>query len=108
MKNLLVLLSLILLSNLLFGHGKEVHKYIVREAWKLVEYQMPEMSQSPMKNWVGTDETIYYSKIVAGAYNEDEQDIIYMNCGWNFLTGCVMTTVNHFWDAEAGEYVSAR
>ncbi len=88
----------------LYAHDKIVHQYIVKEAWKLIEYQMPEMETSTMKGWIGNDETEYCTNIVSGAYNEDNQDIIYMNCGWNFLTGCVETTLNHFWSADAGEY----
>jgi hypothetical protein len=104
MRRLSIFFFVLFLSGVIQAHEPEVHQYIVREAWKLLKYQIPQMSSTDINNWVGTDETEYLYKIVSGAWNEDQQDIIYMNCGWNFITGCVMTTVNHFWSADAGDY----
>ena len=93
----------VVISTELFAHEQYFHQYIVREAWKLVENQVPELIGSDIANWIGDDQTSYCLCVASGAYNEDTQDIIYQNCGWNFLTGCVLTSVNHFWDADAGD-----
>lgn len=107
MRNIYIIAStffILIQVNIVYSHGQDVHQHIVREAWKLVEYQVPELIGSDIANWIGEDQTDYCLCVVSGAYNEDQQDIIYRNCGWNFLSGCVMTSVNHFWDADAGDY----
>ncbi len=105
MKNIIVASAFCIFVNVnfLYSHGQNVHQHIVREAWKLVEHQVPELIGSDMANWIGHDQTDYCLCVVSGAYNEDEQDIIFRNCGWNFYPGCVLTSVNHFWDADAGD-----
>lgn len=93
-----------------FGHVQNVHRYIVSEAWKLLEYEKPECRNSIMAPWIGdVGNTTYLTSVIAGAHNEDQQDIIYMNCGFNLnmfhlqFVPCATTTINHFWNADNGD-----
>lgn len=71
---------------------------------------MPELNNSIMAPWIGNvGNTTYLTSVISGAHNEDQQDIIYMNCGFNLnmfginIVPCTMTTINHFWNADNGD-----
>jgi len=100
--SLVVLLSAV---GIAYSHKQGTHQHIVREAYKLLEEQVPAMSISVMKDYVGTDQTDgpwTVGRIVIGAYREDEEDIVYGICGAN-ITGCSLTTNTHFWNADNGD-----
>ena len=109
MKKITIILSLLFFIKG-FGHEQNVHRYNVSEAWKLLTYQVPELSNSIMAPWIGNlGNTTYLTSIISGAHNEDKQDIIYMNCGFNLnmfginIVPCTRTTINHFWNADYGD-----
>ncbi len=109
MKKITIILYLIFFINV-YGHEQNVHRYIVSQAWQLLTYQKPELSNSPMAPWIGSlGNTTYLTSIISGAHNEDRQDIIYMNCGFNLnmfginIVPCTRTTINHFWNADYGD-----
>ena len=104
------ILMLMIVSSVVLGHEQNVHRYIVSEAWKLLTYEIPELSNTVMDPWIGSvGNTDYLTSVIAGAHNEDQQDIIYMNCGFqlDFFTWewvpCTKTTINHFWNADDGD-----
>lgn len=102
MRRIFFILCLTIISKFCYAHDQGIHQYIVREAWKLLEYQVPELDGSILEIWVGNDEQAYLSKIVAGAYNEDEYDVIFRYCGYTLALGCTYATNTHFWDADNG------
>lgn len=75
----------------LFSYTKEVHQHITREAFNLLRLRLGDdcASLNEMEDYLGYDETnqdtgcpgIGDAKIVAGAYMEDEYDIVY-HYGW--------------------------
>ena len=104
------ILMLMLTNSVLFGHEQNVHRYIVSEAWKLLTHEKPELSNTIMDPWIGSEgNTSYFTSVIAGSHNEDQQDIIWMNCGFNLnffgieIVPCVKTTINHFWNADFGD-----
>ena len=52
MKKITIILSLLFFIKG-FGHEQNVHRYNVSEAWKLLTYQVPELSNSIMAPWIG-------------------------------------------------------
>lgn len=74
------------------------HQYLVRQAWELVKLQHPEVISHDMNNHIGTSEAVpqWGGKVVIGAFQEDVDDIVYLNDYPN-------ETSTHFWDADAGD-----
>lgn len=109
MKKILIALTVFIYFNV-SGHEQNVHRYIVSEAWKLLTHEKPELSNTIMDPWIGeVGNTTYLTSVIAGSHNEDQQDIIYMNCGFNLnffgidIVPCTKTTINHFWNADDGD-----
>ncbi len=81
---------------------QRTHQYVVQQAWQLLKAEYPQIQYSAMASHVGSSETggpFTTQKIVAGAYREDEEDLVYGNYG---LAGA-LTTINHFWSADNGD-----
>jgi hypothetical protein len=100
MKKLLILFGFIFsLLHMAYSHKQHVHQYIVREAINLLQLQkgsIPKLANhistlegSGGGNWAS-------GLITAGAWNEDEEDIIYGKTGDE-------TSVSHFWDPDDGD-----
>ena len=91
------------------SYQDKTHQYIVREAYKLLKQQLPVIEASDLNDHVGYDEEGNLpwetGKIVTGAFREDKEDPIYSYCGFNFPfdPGCVLVTMTHFWNADAGD-----
>lgn len=82
-------------------HVQPAHQQIVREAWNLLKASDPEFYNNfEMNYWVGTYENdgpwSFYNqgRIVAGAWREDEEDVVYNYWCWFNRTG------THFWEAK--------
>ncbi len=97
-KIIVVFLLLILATHSSVSHGQLTHQDIVKEAFKLLKYQKPQMYFSTMADYVGDSEVgsgpWQTGKIVTGAYREDEEDVVYGHYGpfgW-------FRTLTHFWN----------
>ncbi len=59
---------------------QDTHQYLVRQAYELLKFEHPEIIASDMHNHIGNSETAgpwTSQTIVAGAYREDEEKIVY-------------------------------
>ena len=124
---IIVFLIIIMMFLNLFAHDPDMHQYITREAFQLLQYSFP-TQLSEMGNYIGNNEvwsggsadgSFGALKIVSGASLEDEYDVVYHyglgadpfipNNVVTFLisaTGserAALTTITHFWDADYGE-----
>ncbi|MBN1948209.1 MAG: right-handed parallel beta-helix repeat-containing protein [Candidatus Cloacimonetes bacterium] len=129
---------LVCLSTNVFCHKQEIHQHVTREAFQLLKMAFPPdfTGLDEMENRLGFSESensglsfksIGDFKIVAGAWMEDEWDVVYhygtpdlpnyegltqiqQDIIWPFL-GIVNSdfrreahaTITHFWDADNGE-----
>ncbi|MCP5063961.1 MAG: T9SS type A sorting domain-containing protein [Ignavibacteriae bacterium] len=78
-----------------------VHQPLTKDAYDLLRIQYPTISSSAMNNHVGISETSgpwTSEKIVAGAYREDLEEIVY-----NYDLSVLTETITHFWDADQGD-----
>ncbi|MBK8945433.1 MAG: T9SS type A sorting domain-containing protein [Ignavibacteriae bacterium] len=108
---------IILLFNISnFGHSQRTHQYAVREAYKLLEKHY-RGSVPDIKNNLGNTQTGNFNghfpldngtpwtdgKIVAGAFREDEEDVIY-HIGESIgdVSRYAWASVSHFWNADDG------
>ncbi len=119
-----------LFSSIIYSHDQSVHQHIVREAWKLLLLSYPQLANSEMNQYIGTNETTSTGsekswgarKIVSGSWMEDEYDIVYhygIGNTPNFnqtITPEVadiffmddeterkaFVSITHFWDADGG------
>ena len=84
-------------------HEQLVHQHIVREAWNLLKLDDPGLQNVEMNNWIGYNGTsgpwaFDNERVVAGAYREDEDDVIY-----NYICPNIpgpwfdVVTSTHFW-----------
>ncbi|MCD6330237.1 MAG: hypothetical protein J7M10_07840, partial [Candidatus Cloacimonetes bacterium] len=125
------LVILLMTSVKVFAHKQELHQHITREAFNLLQMSFPE-GLDEMEYFVGTDENSSGypvlswgdCRIVAGAWTEDEYDMVYHYGTWrrpnyndvppwveDLLFGfqdpednrAAHTTITHFWDADNGE-----
>ena len=132
-KKSIILLLLLLFCLTLFAHKQDMHQHITREAFSLLKRSFPTgfTGLDEMEQHLGYDEVNNTSldflsigdfKIVAGAWNEDEYDIVhhygiprspdYFDDGQNALINLFVsaddnrkmhTSVSHFWNANSGE-----
>jgi hypothetical protein len=132
MKKINILVIIFMLINInIFAHKKEVHQYITKEAFKLLQMSFPSDLQglNELEAYIGNNETehdnwesIGDSKVVAGAWYEDEFDIVYHygffkrpnyndlpqwaeEILWGTFANSkdAHTSITHFWDADNGE-----
>ena len=86
------------------GHDQEVHQFIIRKAYQLLVtdlgYAIPKLSEKLGDTENGDAAFIPGGKIVIGAWQEDNTDVVYGNEGI-FLDCNVSAT--HFWHADAGD-----
>ena len=136
-KIVIITLALILLNVSVFAHKQEMHQYITREAFDLLKMSFPIgfTGLDEMENYLGYDESTNSSlaiksigdfKIVAGAWMEDEWDVVYhygtpdlpdyqgippwlQNTIWpvvGIFDGDARrkahSTITHFWNADNG------
>ena len=110
----------------MYAHKKEVHQYITREAFKLLQKSLPNAT-SEMATYIGTNEvwnnpgvadgSFGALKIVSGAYIEDEYDVVY-HYGLSNSPSIVnfppwledainkrefFSSITHFWNADGGQ-----
>lgn len=99
LKTLLITFILTYTPNLFtqFDHVQDAHKHVVKEAWNLLKVSYPVIDYFEMKTWMidnGNNGPWYmYDKgrILAGAYREDDEDLIYNYTCWNVASS------THFW-----------
>lgn len=104
-----------------YAHGQRTHQYIVREAYTLLTQflgrPIPIMQASLgynqdggfVSHWPGNNGYPWIEgKIVAGAFREDEEDVMYgYGDGIGDITRYIWSAVTHFWNADGGdEYLS--
>ncbi len=87
-----------------FAHKQHVHQYIVHEAYNLLKLQVGEIPT--MASHISTDEgggggTWASGLITAGAWNEDEEDVVYHIKEAPYNKPFISST--HFWDADQGD-----
>lgn len=110
MKNILTiaLISVLFFGQITNAHKKRVHQYLTVEGYKLLEKTLllkyPELSvnlgvpgsTAGKRAWeVGT--------LVAGAWREDEEDVVYKYTDIVLYDGGGRT-LSHFWDPDNGDY----
>ena len=115
---------------ILNAHQQSLHQHIVREAFKLLLLSCPELQNSEMVQYIGNSENNSNSgynswgdgTVAAGAFLEDEYDIVYHYGLWDspnfnqtitpeiysifFMNAEQMrhslTSITHFWNADGG------
>lgn len=131
----LTLIFLLVSFIFLYSHEKEMHQHITREAFQLLKLSFPVgfTGLDEMETYLGYDETtedgycpsIGREFIVAGAWMEDEYDIVHhYGCyeipnyndipswveallfGDNNKNRKAHSTITHFWNADNGENAS--
>lgn len=129
-KKFILLMLVILFSNTIYSHDQLVHQHIVRQAWQLLVLSYPELANSEMAQYIGTNETSNgsselswgASKVVSGAWLEDEYDVVYHygiaeipNFNQTLTPELVQifvmnaetkraafSSISHFWNADGG------
>jgi hypothetical protein len=105
----LLLMLLIFFHQGAFSHKQPVHQYIAREGYLLllqsVGHDIPSLSASiglADPSFAG-DSAWQKGYITAGAWREDEEDVVYR---YDVLPGLVypLSSITHFWDADQGDY----
>jgi hypothetical protein len=87
-------------------HVQPAHQQLVREAWNLCKLYNPNYANVEMNSWIGTTETsgpwdfTNQARVVAGAWREDDEDVI-----WNYSCPTIppllwQYTNTHFWKVE--------
>jgi len=103
---------IVIFSVLLFAGTQQadyVHQYIVREAWKLAKYQVPDLEFTDLSEHIGNNETGNYpwetGLVVTGAYREDHEDPVYGYGGFDLFGAIdpIFVTMTHFWNADHGD-----
>lgn len=95
------LLLICIVTYITMAHEQVVHRYVVREAYRLLRTQLG-FDVPRMVNHVGNDETGSSAfnpggLLVIGAHREDEEDIV-----WHY--GIHTTaTYTHFWEPDNGD-----
>ena len=91
----------------IYGHEQHVHQYFTKEAYYLLrDYlnsDIPVMLNHLDSGPVGPAWT--NGTILAGAWREDEEDIVYGL--YQFMPGDpvgALTSITHFWDADNGDF----
>lgn len=104
-----IIYFLVAFSITCFGHQQHVHQYITKEAYYLLEnylnFTIQEMSQHLDAGPVGPAWT--NGTLLAGAWREDEEDIVYNNVGitpWDEA----YVTASHFWDPDRGDVMQLK
>jgi hypothetical protein len=121
-----LLFILFVCTCLLHAHQQPLHQHIVREAFKLLLKSHPELQNSEMAQYIGNSETnttgLFNSwedgTVAAGAWIEDEYDIVYHygyynvpNFNQTLTPGLAdifsnirdsYTSITHFWRADGG------
>ncbi|MFC2016517.1 PKD domain-containing protein [Chloroflexota bacterium] len=114
LRNILVLVFVTVSTVIIPGKSVEAydnvltHPYIVEQAAALylakysgainTEILQTDYTEYGGLAYVGWDSPYsFLGAVKSGAYDEDENDFVYNHEG-------VMTTINHFWDADAGDY----
>lgn len=109
----LITITLYNFNNLIYcqDHVQPAHQQIVREAWNLLKASDPQFYETfEMNYWVGTIETEgpwsfdNQGRIVAGAWREDDEDVIYgYSCPTIYWPPPIPPTrfwsTTHFWEA---------
>lgn len=101
---LLNLILVFLFSAKSFAHQPDIHKYIVWNAWQIVDnYHSVNYSVMDRRigewwiNWNGSYPW-QVGKVTTGAFREDHDDVVY---GYGFPN----TTSTHFWDPEGNSCI---
>ena len=99
-------------------HKQRTHQYIVREAYQLLKKYLGDRDVNYLKDKIGTIQTGQYinvwpdngvpwsdGKVVAGAFREDEEDVVYKygSDALTYPTRIAWSSVTHFWQADYGD-----
>ena len=114
-----LIILLFLFTNIIFPHKQRVHQYMVREAYKLLKLYNNNQDIPELLNNLGTTHSGGYlgsfplsdnghpwvdGKIVAGAFREDEEDVVY---GYGDFAGdasrYALASITHFWRSDEGD-----
>ncbi|GIK60854.1 MAG: hypothetical protein DAHOPDDO_02519 [Ignavibacteriaceae bacterium] len=120
--NIAILLNIVIGSTIEnYAHEQRTHQYIVREAYALLTQYLrrniPIMQAALgfnedggfVSHWPGENGNPWIEgKIVAGAFREDEEDVMYgYGDGIGDLSRMAWASITHFWNADYGdEYLS--
>lgn len=101
MKKIYILIILISAFKINFAHDQHVHMYLVEEGYELLKLYINGY-YSEMETRIGSDQIgpqWTNGTIKAGAWREDEEDIVY-GTRWPSIA---FSSVTHFWDADHGD-----